>query len=150
MRRVRLTEGQLHNVIRESVNNILNEISKDKKMMCLKKARALGRKDQASNFANGLIGDLNPEYEYDDEYDDGKFFYDPEGLSLAGHRANNEYHNYHEDLPNGERDSCGRNDYSPMEDNEDPSYIFDWDRKSDPRYRKAKSELDRLNNLRYK
>ena len=26
MRRVRLTEGQLHNVIRESVNNILNEI----------------------------------------------------------------------------------------------------------------------------
>jgi transposase len=26
MRRIRLTEGQLHNVIRESVNNILNEI----------------------------------------------------------------------------------------------------------------------------
>ena len=26
MRRVRLTEGQLHNVIRESVNNLLNEI----------------------------------------------------------------------------------------------------------------------------
>jgi hypothetical protein len=31
MRRVRLTEGQLHNVIRESVNNILNEISEDLK-----------------------------------------------------------------------------------------------------------------------
>jgi hypothetical protein len=26
MRRVRLTEGQLHNVIRESVNQILNEL----------------------------------------------------------------------------------------------------------------------------
>jgi hypothetical protein len=31
MRRVRLTEGQLHNVIRESVNNILNEISDELK-----------------------------------------------------------------------------------------------------------------------
>ena len=30
MRRVRLTEGQLHNVIRESVNNILNEGFMDK------------------------------------------------------------------------------------------------------------------------
>ena len=27
MRRIRLTEGQLHNVIRESVNNILNELN---------------------------------------------------------------------------------------------------------------------------
>ena len=30
MRRVRLTEGQLHNVIRESVNNVLNEGFMDK------------------------------------------------------------------------------------------------------------------------
>ena len=30
MRRIRLTEGQLHNVIRESVNNILNEGFMDK------------------------------------------------------------------------------------------------------------------------
>jgi hypothetical protein len=65
--------------------------------------------------------------------------------------SNNKYKNRHADLPNGKSDDYfERNDYSPMEDNEDPSYIFDWDRKSDPRYRKAKAELDRLNNLRYK
>jgi hypothetical protein len=86
MRRVRLTEGQLHNVIRESVNNILNEISKDKKMMCLKKARDLGRKDQASNFANDLLWDLNPEYEYGDDYTDGKFYYGRGGLSFDDYR----------------------------------------------------------------
>jgi hypothetical protein len=80
MRRIRLTEGQLHNVIRESVGRILNEISKDKKMMCMKKARDLGRDDQADNFADSLIDDLKP-YEYGNcaehftPYRNGNFYY---------------------------------------------------------------------------
>ena len=75
MRRVRLTEGQLHNVIRESVNNILNEISDELKKRSYDKARMLKRDDQATYFANsegdknghgaGFIPDFNDKYAID-------------------------------------------------------------------------------------
>ena len=79
MRKVRLTEGQLHHVIRESVNNILNEISDELKKKSYEKAKRLGREDQADYFANsqgdfdkfdrrhggGFIPDFNDKYAID-------------------------------------------------------------------------------------
>ena len=82
MRRIRLTEGQLHNVIRESVNNILNEISDELKAKAWAKAKKLGRKKQAAYFAGsegsrddngvlhgaGFVPDFNDKYARKNKY----------------------------------------------------------------------------------
>ena len=156
MRRVRLTEGQLHNVIRESVNNILNEISKDKKMMSMKKARDLGRDDQAAEFADSLINDFKP-YEYGNRFGDynpsgnGTFLRNGNGLGFEDERYKDGIMNIHRDYPGSSTDSyCDyENYYTPVKDGED-YHDFSKYRSSDPRYRAAKAELDRLNNLGYK
>ena len=155
MRRVRLTEGQLHNVIRESVGIILNEISKDKKMMSMKKAWDLGRYDQAAEFAESLKDDLYP-YEYNDHYDpEGFFGYDLKnnnGLTLFDRRSYNGLVNQHEDIPDAPRDyyrSSDKNGYGKFPTRA-KYHEFNQDRYADPRYIKAKTELDRLNGLKYK
>ena len=95
MRRVRLTEGQLHNVIRESVNNILNEISDELKKRSYDKARMLKRDDQAAYFANsegdknghgaGFIPDFNDKYAIDSN--DFKTYADYENGSPTLHSS---------------------------------------------------------------
>jgi hypothetical protein len=155
MRRVRLTEGQLHNVIIESVGRILNEISKDKKMMSMKKARDLGRNDQANEFAESLLDDLKP-YEYRNMPTEGFFGYDRKncnGLKLQDSRCHNGIDNYHVDRPDASKDYY-HHYYGDWYEDEFPDgdkyYDFNKERNADPRYIKAKTELDRLNGLKYK
>ena len=60
MRRIRLTEGQLHNVIRESVNNILNELDwKTYNNAFEKKYKRMQNKDDMDEFDRevGHLGD---------------------------------------------------------------------------------------------
>ena len=60
MRRVRLTEGQLHHVIRESVNNILNELDwKTYNNAFEKKYKRMQNKDDMDEFDRevGHLGD---------------------------------------------------------------------------------------------
>ena len=60
MRRIRLTEGQLHHVIRESVNNILNELDwKTYNNAFEKKYKRMQNKDDMDEFDRevGHLGD---------------------------------------------------------------------------------------------
>ena len=60
MRRIRLTEGQLHHVIRESVNNILNELDwKTYNNDFEKKYKRMQNKDDMDEFDRevGHLGD---------------------------------------------------------------------------------------------
>ena len=60
MRRVRLTEGQLHNVIRESVNKILNEIDwKTYNNAALKKSNTMQNPDDIDEYER----DVRPLYQ---------------------------------------------------------------------------------------
>jgi hypothetical protein len=161
MRRIRLTEGQLHNVIRESVGRILNEISKDKKMMCMKKARDLGRDDQADNFADSLIDDLKP-YEYGNcaehftPYRNGNFYYNRStgnGLGFTDDRFHDGVMNAHGEsfyFPNDHYYDYDDDYYTDEVPDRVRYYDFNKERIADPGYIKAKAELHRLNGLNYK
>ena len=62
MRRIRLTEGQLHHVIRESVNNILNELDwKTYNNAFEKKYKRMQNKDDKYEF-NREVGPLGDAY----------------------------------------------------------------------------------------
>ena len=62
MRRIRLTEGQLHHVIRESVNNILNELDwKTYNNAFEKKYKRMQNKDDMDEF-NREVGPLGDAY----------------------------------------------------------------------------------------
>ena len=62
MRRIRLTEGQLHHVIRESVNNILNELDwKTYNNAFEKKYKRMQNKDDMDEF-NREVGHLGDAY----------------------------------------------------------------------------------------
>ena len=164
MRRVRLTEGQLHNVIRESVNNILNEISRDLKKKCMDKSYDLGRNSQGGYFANNLCDDLNSQYSYSNNRGNNEF--GPYGKGIRLHNRTyfdsnkNTNPNYYTDHYDTEHEGSS-DKYSPriqnMEDRDPrafknyyrPQVIEpnDNSRNNIPAYRNAKSELDRLSKL---
>src|SRR5574344_1208711 len=167
MRRVRLTEGQLHNVIRESVNNILNEISDELKAKAWAKANKLGRQDQADFFAlaNGSIDDKGVshgggfELDFNDKYArQNKYFRtfaskrprhfdskqrEPALISREYSQRNPErYHEYTNFLTGGDTKlPYANNDY--YYDEHDP-YDYDSNLANRPAYQNAKSEWQKL------
>ena len=164
MRRVRLTEGQLHNVIRESVNNILNEISRDLKSNCMAKASYLGRNSQSYNFANNLCDDLNSQYAYSNKRGDNYFEPSDNGIRLhnrtymdSDRRNSDWYVDSDDDLADSSET------YSPSYQElkqRHPQYYEDEgqykaqqlrdSRDNIPSYRNAKQELHRLGNIDWK
>ncbi len=167
MRRVRLTEGQLHNVIRESVNNILNEISDELKAKAWAKAKKLGRQDQSDFFAlaNGSIDDKGVrhgggfEQDFNDKYARrNKYFRtfageqprdfhstrtEPALISKEYSQRNPErYHEYTDFLMGGNTNlPYANNDY--YYDKHDP-YDYDSNLANRPAYQNAKSEWQKL------
>lgn len=120
----------------------------------MKKARDLGRDDQADNFGDSLKDDLKA-YEYgekDSPSGQGLFDYDAGNeLGLWDLRSHDGVYNDHVDR------SAPKDNYyhaGPFYEDTFPDgvkyYDFNKERNADPRYRKAKAELDRLNGLKYK
>ena len=164
MRRVRLTEGQLHNVIRESVNNILNEITKDLKKKCMDKSYDLGRYSQGDNFADSLSNDLNNQYGYSNKR--GEQYFEPSNTGrikmrnrtyMDSNRKNSDWYVDKDDYLYGNSETKSFEKYSPAYQNmfrRYPDYKVDAQltsasRDNIPSYRTGKQELDRLSNITY-
>jgi hypothetical protein len=70
MKRIRLTESQLHRVIKESVNKILNELKGSTVQHAFNSLRDSGRDEQADNIAD-IYDDDNGPYQKKFGFDDG-------------------------------------------------------------------------------
>ena len=61
---IRLTESDLHRIVKESVNKVLTELDWKTYANAAGKARGRGDKERAYNFGNAAIDNFNKNYKY--------------------------------------------------------------------------------------